>query len=143
MFYKNYLYNYHVTECASGDIRLVGGLDIYEGRVEVCSNNYTWGTVCDDAWDIFDARVVCRQLGYPTSNAIAFVSAYFGAGSGSIVMDNVFCVGYESSLFSCTYSSTHDCSHNEDAGVRCSNSTITTTTTSWSTPTPTHTPGKP
>ena len=101
--------------------------------------------MCDDYWDTADAQVVCRQLGYPTSNAIAFVNAYFGAGSGSIVMDNVFCDGYESSLFSCTYSSIHDCDHYEDAGVRCSNSTITTTATSWSTPTttPTHTPGKP
>lgn len=49
--------------CESGAIRLVGGANQYEGRVELCINN-VWGTICDNSWDATDASVACKQLGY-------------------------------------------------------------------------------
>ena len=49
--------------CADGAIRLAGGSEHYEGRVEVCVGE-TWGTICDDGWDMNDAGVVRAQLGY-------------------------------------------------------------------------------
>lgn len=50
-------------ECTNGTVRLVNGTNAREGRVEFCVDNL-WGTVCDDAWGVPDATVVCRQLGY-------------------------------------------------------------------------------
>ena len=97
----------------------MGGASDSEGRVEVYHNN-TWGTVCDDSWDITDANVVCQQLNY--SRAIsALGDAYFGEGSGPIHYDEVTCNGTETRLADCSHSGIgiHNCGHGEDAGVRC------------------------
>ncbi|XP_038069984.1 deleted in malignant brain tumors 1 protein-like isoform X2 [Patiria miniata] len=101
----------------SSIIRLVGSADTFQGRVEVYVDG-AWGTVCDDEWDINDASVVCRQLGY-TGAISAPGSASFGAGSVPIALDNVRCTGRESRLQDCESASTNDCNHNKDAGVVC------------------------
>lgn len=102
-------------------IRLVGGSTSSEGRVEI-SRNLTWGTICDDSWDISDANVVCRQLGFDHATA-ALSNAYFGAGSSGmpIFLDDVGCFGSEAALSQCPASEwgVHNCNHYEDAGVRC------------------------
>lgn len=98
---------------------MIGGATEYEGRVEFYYNGQ-WGTVCDDSWDINDARVVCRQLHFTGANAALRV-APFGAGTGPIWLDNLLCTGTEQGLNECPHNGfgTHDCSHSEDAGVRC------------------------
>ena len=45
------------------EYRLVGGFNESEGRVEVRYNNI-WGTVCSDGFDLAEATVVCKRLGY-------------------------------------------------------------------------------
>ena len=101
------------------DVRIVGNSARNEGRVEVYYND-TWGTVCDNGWDIKDARVVCRQLGFSDAEA-AYKGSNVSDGNGQVWLDDVDCTGDESSLFSCRHDGWggHHCAHSEDAGVRC------------------------
>ncbi len=58
---------------------------------------------------------VCRGI------AKAWVGAYFGAGSGRVLLDEVSCTGNELSIEQCpkTTWGEHNCDHTEDAGVSC------------------------
>ena len=102
-------------------VRLSGGSDHNEGRVEVYFNN-AWGTICDSSWDIYDANVVCRMLGY-SSALLARPSSYYGEGSGPIWLDSVGCTGRESSIGECYHLGwgvhSSSCNHRRDAGVFC------------------------
>ena len=116
-------HHYTGIVCHDGDVRLVGGRQPNEGRVEVCFNE-TWGTICDYirpwSWNISQADVVCHQLGY--SAAGKFLLSYsimhkikfytdkstygFGRGSSRVLVKHVSCRGYESNIGECTYSTT-------------------------------------
>ena len=52
----------------------------------------------------------------------AVTGGTFGRGQGQIWLDNIECDGDELNLEECTHAGwgSHDCGHNEDAGVRCS-----------------------
>ena len=68
---------------------------------------------------IFNIIQLLNATIFNIAGAIARSRAFFGQGTVPIRLDNVACVGTESRLLSCTYSSTHNCAHSEDAGVTC------------------------
>ena len=106
------------------NVRLVGGRVTSSnavGRLEVYAEG-RWGTVCDDWFDINDAHVVCRQLGYRRASCV-YPRARYGRGTLPILMDNVQCTGREAQITHCpsTPIGEHNCRHSEDVSVRCRN----------------------
>jgi hypothetical protein len=109
-----------------------------QGRVEVYHNKQ-WGTVCNNIFkkNHNGANIICRMLGFALGTSVnncgpsharqnddPLLRCYrrYGAGSGKIWLDDVDCVGNESSLFDCRHKlwERNGCSHEEDVEVVCS-----------------------
>jgi deleted-in-malignant-brain-tumors protein 1 len=92
----------------------------HTGQVEIQYQG-TWGVVCDDYWDISDAHVICRMLGYKAAEiAIRYIE---GETTRRMLMRYVGCSGKEKSIAECAHlgwwSTTYSCSNKELAGVVC------------------------
>jgi len=112
------------------EIKLVGGKKHY-GRVQIVYDGVS-GTICDYDWSKYDARVLCRQLGFP--DGTAYKGSYHGSGTGRVYLSGMFCDSTESNLLECPSRGWGNvqsyCSqHLTDAGVTCSRKGITNTTT--------------
>ena len=105
-------------------VRLVGSSDPTMGNVL-----YDRGLICDDSWDLHDADVVCRELGFPGA-LNATTHSYFGpietplqASQGAFVpykATAVECTGEEERLAACSMTSKADCLPKvELAGIMC------------------------
>ena len=104
------------------EVRLVGGREEWEGRVEVRGHGAGWAGVCDDGWGAPEASVVCRMAGYRLGAREAVLRSRFGSSpGGNISLDEVDCTGEEDSLMDCKFNpwGVHDCSEKEFAGVVC------------------------
>ena len=111
-------------------MRLAGsGSSATEGYVEALnSTTGQWGGVCDNSFDIIDAHVICKMLGYPTAiKALADSAAddlYGTPFDSNFVLNNLACKGSEASVFDCplTGESIENCEAFEIAGVICATS---------------------
>jgi len=82
-----------------------------------------WGTVCDDQWGNnrygeSNAQVACGMLGLRGGVSIG---NNVTNGKGKIWLDEVKCVGNETTLMDCNRNRVgrHNCRHSEDVGVSC------------------------
>ena len=93
-----------------------------KGRVELFHNG-EWGAICGNKWDIRDAIVVCRQLGFPDAEEAFVISdKSTNAGKGKPWLDEVECKGFETSISSCLHHGLKNhyfCLHGQFAGVTC------------------------
>lgn len=100
--------------------QLVNGSGRCSGGGEV-SYHGQWGRVCEDHWDMHEAKVVCQQLSWRPALA-APVKAHFAEGEGQFLLDDVDCTGRQSFLGPCPHADwyIHICGPGEDASVVCS-----------------------
>ena len=115
--------NCHRSIFTDWTIQLVNGEDssnTFTGRVEVLLDG-EWGTVCGDSWNLTEASVVCRQLGFSFAKSAG--AGYYGPGRGPIWLTNVSCSGEERELMRCSYHKAQgpleNCDHYDDIGVMC------------------------
>ena len=81
-------------------VRLVGTNVSHVGQVEIQYNG-AWGAVCHGYWDIQDAHVICRMLGYKAAErAISWIE---GETTTRILMNLVGCIGKEKSIAECAH----------------------------------------
>ncbi len=82
------------------------------------SVNGEWGTVCDNAWNLDDATVVCRQLRYDGA-----WTAHYQPGSGLVKVEEPQCSGEEVTLLDCWTAQSNGggmfCSHGRNVAVEC------------------------
>lgn len=110
----NFVYAFVVKEI---NARLANGSSSRSGRVEVFHRG-SWGAVCGKEWDIRDADVVCRMLGYPGA-LNAYQDARYRSGKGRVRLGDVQCNGNEENLAFCPYKDYSVCSQSGEAGVKC------------------------
>lgn len=67
-----------VRQVKEGVVRLMGGQTPREGNVEIYHLG-TWGSICDDEWDLREANIACRSLGFPNATR-ATHNSEFGRG---------------------------------------------------------------
>ena len=117
-------------------MRLVGGQDNSEGRIEV-KNEEVWGTVCSDGFDRNDANVVCKYLGRPGVEEVysaADIPNIESAQDSPIWLSDLECTGQEDNPFHCSQKVMKhhtNCDHNQDVAIKCSSKHISHIVTSY------------
>lgn len=62
-----------VADCQHGEVRLVDGPNVREGKVEVCINN-AWGSVCSTRFGADDAAVLCLSGEFAREGVVLLIS---------------------------------------------------------------------
>ena len=92
-----------------------------EGRLEMFYEN-VWKTICYNGFDIRNAHVACRQLGYKEVLSLCRAATMMnGQGTGPIQTETWNCTGNENNLQDCKNNKekSHNCFRYQNVGITC------------------------
>ncbi|XP_021367665.1 neurotrypsin-like isoform X2 [Mizuhopecten yessoensis] len=101
-----------LTSYVGGILRLNGGDDQYEGRLEIYDNG-EWQTICRDNWNNNNAIVACRQLGLKGGSWRRVTASE--VGDKTFLSEVIDCQGSENRLEACssTGKDSSGCKHSD------------------------------
>ncbi|XP_032834133.2 scavenger receptor cysteine-rich domain-containing protein DMBT1-like isoform X1 [Petromyzon marinus] len=102
--------------CTAAGLRLVGGANRCEGRMEVYKNG-VWGELCSSTLNRDIADGICHLLGCGWSLAYGSNVSTFGLGQGTIFPDNLSSI--TGNIFSSLQYGTNNCSYDQTAAIIC------------------------
>ena len=92
------------------------------------SSGLTAKPVCYNRWDIADAQVACRQMGYKqaTSTMSIFGYADYNSKRDKGWLDGLQCNGDEKALYNCNHRGwgDHNCYHSGFVAISCSSESV-------------------
>ena len=91
-----------------------------EGFVELYNEEtMNYELICDEGWDLNDANVLCKMLGFPGALDATVRSQYGQPYLNDVIFSNVQCTGNEESIFDCPSDPNPNCDRSRSAGVSC------------------------
>ena len=118
MFFLSYIQD--TADNERWEVRLVDGNHPAEGYVQIRGQNNTeWGTVCSSDWDIREARVICRQLGFSWAYGLE-PEGNLTTDLGGVFVTNAYCWDDEATFEDCSLKNFDlQCSDVSPPGVEC------------------------
>jgi hypothetical protein len=113
-----------IAPCTENSVRLVGGINQFNGRVEICKER-SWAAVCKTGFGSNEARAVCGGLGLDTSTVFTTLGQIFQQPTADQIQTTysltASCNG-DGAAATCNFTSIEvnsQCSETEKAGVFC------------------------
>ncbi|XP_025102812.1 deleted in malignant brain tumors 1 protein-like [Pomacea canaliculata] len=114
-----------VCTVLSSQLRLAGTRRTRQdiGRVEILFGA-AWTTPCVGTFSSSLAKVLCRQMNFPSKAATAVEPSSFGPRTGRFLVAGIVCTGMESNILDCfqTFTGFSDTCSSSELGVICSDS---------------------
>ena len=113
------VHNISIARCTEDSVRLVGGLNRFNGRIEICKEG-NWAAVCKTGFGSDEASAVCSALGLKTSTVFTTLGQIFQQSTDQMQATYSLTAACSDGA-TCNFTSevNSQCSETDKAGVFC------------------------